>query len=233
MTKKILLVDDEPDIIELLAENLGAENYAIIIAGDGDAALDLATIHNPDLVLLDLLLPGRDGWDVLRELRKNPATEKIPVIILTAKDSEIDEVLGLELGADDYIIKPVKMRTLHARIKNALRKSQKPLQNDQNALLSYGDLEIDPTTYNVRIGNREVRLTKKEFDILFHLARKPGRVFTRQNLLNQIWGQGGLVIDRTIDVHVRKIREKLGQQHMHLIETIKGVGYRFRSERGV
>ena len=228
MAKKILIVDDEKDIISLLKYNLKAEGYDTISAMDGESAVKLAINERPNLILLDIMLPGKDGYEVIRELRKNTTTEKIPVIFLTAKDSEFDEVLGLELGADDYIVKPIAIRKLLARIKKAFQKEE--LQAVKNPTIRYGDLEIDPESFVVRLSGRRVTLTKKEFYILLFLARRPGRVISRNILLNEVWGENVVVVDRTVDVHIRNIREKLGAEYENLIETISGVGYRFRIE---
>ncbi|HNR67738.1 MAG TPA: response regulator transcription factor [bacterium] len=227
MAKKILIVDDERDIIDLLKFNLEKEGYETLIALDGEQALDLALNEKIDLVLLDIMLPGKDGREVLRELRQNSATRFLPIIFLTAKDSEMDEVIGLELGADDYIVKPISILKLLTRIKTVLRKSTG--LSEENTL-QFGDLEIDPQNYTVKQKDIVLEFTKKEFDILCYLAQRSGRVVSRETLLNQIWGQDVIVIDRTIDVHIRKIREKLGPKDMLRIETIKGVGYRFKGD---
>ncbi|KAA3610606.1 MAG: DNA-binding response regulator [Calditrichaeota bacterium] len=228
MAKKILIIDDEPDIIDLLSFNLENEGYRVSSAANGTDALALAESEKPDLILLDIMLPGKDGREIIREIRKNPLTENIAVIFLTAKDSEFDEVLGLELGADDYIVKPIRMRALIARIKAILRKSPNQEAID-STILSFGAIEIEPLNYQVKTSGQPVHLTRKEFEILLFLAQRPGRVITREILLNAIWGEDIVVIDRTIDVHIRKIREKLGVSGDGLIETIKGVGYRLKT----
>jgi two-component system alkaline phosphatase synthesis response regulator PhoP len=229
MMKTILIVDDEQDILDLLQFNLKAEGYQILTAKDGEMALELAKSSQPDLIILDIMLPGKDGWEVIRELRTNEETQHLPVIFLTAKDSEIDEVVGLELGADDYMVKPISMRKLLARIKTALRKS-KSRSIDDDEIIKIGDLQINPQNHQVKIAGSSIVLTKKEFALLTFLAKRPGRVITRNILLDEIWGEDVFIIDRTIDVHVRKIREKLGPEYMKVIETIKGVGYRFKAE---
>lgn len=229
MSKKILIVDDEKDIVELLEFNLETEGYKTITAFDGEEAIKKAITSTPDLILLDIMLPKKDGLEVLRELRTSAVTRNIPVIFLTAKGSEIDEVIGLELGADDYIIKPISIRKLLARIKKVFRKPT-PAGEQTQPVLQFDDLIIDPEKYRVVAGSNEVVLTKKEFEILLYLARRPGRVVTRRIFLEELWDDNVVVIDRTIDVHVRKIREKLGEPYMNRIETIKGVGYRFRGE---
>ncbi len=227
MAKTILLVDDEQSILDLLQFNLEAEGYNVLTAQDGETAVSLTQSETPDLVILDIMLPGKDGWEVLREIRQHPQTRNVPVIFLTAKDSEIDEVVGLELGADDYIVKPISIRKLIARVKSRLRKSH-TAEEDSSSPLRFDGLEINPDQFLVRIDGEEKKFTKKEFQILEYLARRAGRVVTRDTLLDQIWGYDVVVTDRTIDVHIRKIREKLGAKYAGLIETFKGVGYRFR-----
>jgi two-component system, OmpR family, alkaline phosphatase synthesis response regulator PhoP len=229
MAKTILIVDDEQDILDLLTFNFKREGYNTLAAADGDSALILARAERPDLIILDVMLPGRDGWEVLRELRRDPETRHMPVVFLTAKDSEIDEVVGLELGADDYIVKPISMHKLLARVKLAMRKSP-PSSAPLPQRITFGNIAIDADSYSVTVDEQLIPFTKKEFDILFYLAQRPGRVITREILLNELWGDEVVVIDRTIDVHIRKIREKLGAEQMRHIETIKGVGYRFISE---
>jgi two-component system alkaline phosphatase synthesis response regulator PhoP len=228
MAKTILIIDDEQDIIDLLQFNLQAEGYQILSALEGETAIELAQKKQPDLIILDIMLPGKDGYEVIRELRQDIKTRRIPVIFLTAKDSEIDEVIGLELGADDYIVKPIGLRKLVARVKMVLRKTSTLVQ-EQNKKISHGNLLIDAESYSVKVNRKPVDFTKKEFEILSYLAQRPGRVVTRETLLNEVWGEDVIVIDRTIDVHIRKIREKL-EDFASYIETIKGVGYRFKTE---
>ncbi len=231
MAKTILIVDDEQDILDLLEFNLQAEGYHIVTARDGEQALELAGSVNPDLIILDIMLPQKDGWTVLRELRAKPETASIPVIFLTAKSSEIDEVVGLELGADDYIVKPISLRKLIARVKTVLRKANQVSRSKASGVLKFNGLEIHPESFSVRVDGKEVKLTKKEFQILEYLALRTGRVVTREALLDHIWGYDIIVTDRTIDVHIRKIREKLGPKYAARIETFKGVGYRFKDDQ--
>lgn len=228
MSKRILLVDDEQDILDLLKYNLEAEGYEIVTAVNGLQALELAQ-NSPDLIILDVMLPGKDGWEVIRQLRQAENTKSIPVIFLTAKGGEIDEVVGLELGADDYIVKPISIRKLLARVKNVLRKTSGS-QLETEAIWRFGEVEINSLNYSVKVAGKMITFTKKEFEVLLYLAQRPGRVVTRETFLNEIWGDDVVVIDRTIDVHIRKIREKLGEKNMHLVETIKGVGYRLKAE---
>lgn len=229
MSKQILIVDDEQDILDLIKYNLEAEGYHTLLARDGVQALKLAQTGSPDLIILDVMLPGKDGWQVMRELRQNSDTKNIPVIFLTARSSEIDEVVGIELGADDYIIKPISIRKLLARVKMVLRKAA-PAAPAVDEFLNFGEVQINTLNYSVKVEGKEIPFTKKEFEVLVFLAERPGRVVTRETLLNEIWGDNVVVIDRTIDVHIRKIREKLGEKNMHMIETIKGVGYRMKAE---
>lgn len=228
MATTILVVDDENDILELLKYNLEKENYRVLTAQNGKEALKHVKQH-PNLVVLDIMMPELDGWEVCKVIRKDPETANTPIIFLTARDSEVDEVVGLELGADDYITKPVKVRTFLARVKRALKVRAGGEGEEAPGLLKIGDLEIQMNNYVVRIGSREIHLPKKEFEVLLFLARHPDRVVSRETLLNEVWGHDVYVIDRTVDVHVRKIREKL-RGHAHHIETVKGVGYRFRKE---
>ncbi|MBN1997850.1 response regulator transcription factor [candidate division KSB1 bacterium] len=228
MAKTILIVDDEQDIIDLLDYNLKAEGYFTLKAMDGNQAIEKAVSSKPDLIILDVMLPGKDGWEVIRELGQNKKTQNIPVIFLTAKDSEIDEILGLELGADDYLVKPISIRKLLVRVKTALRKTKINPEPDDTIQLS--ELVIDPQKFKVNVAGNSVVLTKKEFEILYFLAKRPGRVITRETLLDAIWGHDVIVVDRTIDVHIRKIREKFGQKFENMIETIKGVGYRLKAD---
>ncbi len=226
MQQTILIVDDEKDILELLKYNLEKEGYRIATATNGKKALE-ATAKKIDLVLLDVMMPEMDGLEVCRKLRSNPSTADIPVVFLTARDSDVDEVVGLELGADDYIKKPIKVRTLIARIKRTLKRSIQGRVNADAGAISIGGLEVLPENYIVRVDGREIPFPRKEFQVLLFLVQHPDRIVKRETLLNEIWGHGVYVIDRTVDVHIRKIREKLGK-HAQLIDTVKGVGYRFK-----
>ena len=228
MHSTVLLVDDEKDILELLTYNLVKEGYKVLTAQNGKEALRMVHQH-PDLVVLDVMMPEMDGWEVCKAIRRDPAHATLPVIFLTARDGEIDEVVGLELGADDYITKPVKVRTFIARVKRALRNHKQAMGAPPAGVLRIGDMEIHTDNYVVKIGEKELSLPKKEFEVLLFLVRHPDRVISRETLLNEIWGQDVYVIDRTVDVHIRKIREKLGRHASH-IDTVKGVGYRFKKD---
>jgi two-component system, OmpR family, alkaline phosphatase synthesis response regulator PhoP len=226
--KSILVVDDEPDIIDLIRYNLTQEGFTVRSARNGKEALE-HTSPAPDLVILDIMMPVMDGFETCRRLKAEAATASIPVLFLTARTSEVDEVVGLELGADDYIQKPISPRTLVARVKAVLRRRGNTAVDSDSAhkILKTGNLEIDRSSYTVKVGKKEVFFPKKEFEVLALLAAHPGKVYSREALLNAVWGTDVVVIDRTVDVHIRKIREKLGHE-AEMVETIKGVGYRFR-----
>jgi two-component system alkaline phosphatase synthesis response regulator PhoP len=226
MSSTILIVDDEKDILEILEYNLKKEGYRVLTAHNGKVGLKLAQ-QMPDLVVLDVMMPEMDGWEVCKAIRKNPATGLIPIIFLTAKDSEVDEVVGLELGADDYIRKPIKLRVFMARVRRLLRMTETSKDQSGADVLRVGEIEIHINNYLVRIDGEEIHFPRKEFELLVFLVRHPDRVISRETLLNQVWGHDVYVVDRTIDVHIRKIREKLGT-HAGKIETVKGVGYRLK-----
>ncbi len=229
MPKSILIVDDEPDIIRLLKYNLEKEGFSVLVANDGVKAIELAAEH-PDLIVLDVMMPKMDGWEVVRRLRRDKRTADIPVIFLTAKASEMDEVVGLELGADDYVAKPISPRKLIARINSQLRRRQAPAgASDPDQIIKAHGIVINVPNYSVRVGNEDIFFPRKEFEVLAYLARHRGRVMTRDMILDAVWGQDVHVVDRTIDVHIRGIREKLGKRG-DLIETVKGVGYRFKED---
>lgn len=225
---KILLVDDEKDIVEFLQYNLESEGFEVISAFDGEAALSRME-DNPDLVVLDVMMPVMNGYEVCKKIRMNEEFDNVPIIFLTAKTSEFDELKGFDLGADDYIKKPISPKMLVARVKSKLKRSAKLDKEIQilSSVLTIGPLEINKDKFEVKIDGEVIVLPKKEFAILHYLAKKPGKVFPRDRILNDVWGEDIYVIERTVDVHVRKIREKLGE-HSNLIETIKGVGYRFK-----
>jgi two-component system alkaline phosphatase synthesis response regulator PhoP len=228
MSKTILVVDDEQDILDLLKYNLEKEGYRVLTARDGKKALDQAR-HSPDLILLDVMMPEMDGWEVCTQLKRDPNTEHIPVIFLTAKGTEFDEVLGLELGADDYIVKPIAVRSLLARVKAALRRREHAAEaRTKGERIQIDKLEINVPNYTVSVNKKEVPMTRREFETLVYLARHRGRVISRETLLNVVWGEDVHVVDRTVDVHISKIREKLGPCGEY-IETVKGVGYRMRA----
>lgn len=232
MKKKILVVDDEKDIVDILKYNLERENeFEVLTASNGKEALAHASL-NPDVIILDIMMPEINGFEVCKQLKNNPATSKIPVIFLTAKENEIDEILGLEIGADDYISKPISPRKVLARIKSVIRRSQndKPIHIFSDDNIKFKSLEIDTASHSVKIKDREIFFPKKEFQLLHFLLSNRGRVYSREILLNRIWGENIYVVDRTVDVHVAKVREKLGE-YAEYIETIKGLGYRFKDAK--
>jgi len=226
--KIILVVDDEKDIVQLIRYNLEREGFKVEAASEGNEALRKANEVKPDLILLDIMLPGKDGYEVMKSLNQNERTASIPVIFLTAKSAEFDEVLGLELGADDYIVKPISPRKLVSRIRAVLRRSE-GAKTEDGKNIDFGEVSIDRESYLVRIKGGQVFFPRKEFEILYYLASHEGKVISRETLLSRIWGADVYVGDRTVDVHIRKIREKLGD-HADMIETIKGVGYKFKAE---
>jgi len=229
MQKTILLVDDEQDILDMLKYSLEKEGYNVLTARDGGGALELAK-QKPDLVLLDVLIPGMDGWEVCKRLKREPQTARIPTLFLTARGSDADELLGFALGADDYVVKPISIRTLLSRINAVLRRLdifERPPHSASN-LIRIENLEIDISNHTVTVGAEELTLTKKEFQTLVYLITHPNKVITRTVLLNAVWGDHVRVVERTVDVHIGKVREKLGHFGKR-IETVKGVGYRFRA----
>jgi DNA-binding response OmpR family regulator len=225
---RILLVDDEQSVQKLLTYPLRKEGYEVVGALDGKEALDRLEDANFDLVVLDVMLPQVDGFDVCRQIR---ATSTVPIIMLTAKTEEIDKVLGLELGADDYITKPFSVREFRSRVKAVLRRAALVRDDDElEEPIERGDLRIDFDKRHVQMRGESVRLTYVEFEILAALARHPGRVYSRSMLLERVWGDSAYRDPRTVDVHIRHLREKLEQEprHPELIFTVRGVGYRFR-----
>jgi two-component system alkaline phosphatase synthesis response regulator PhoP len=224
---KILLVDDEADILEFLKYNLEQENFEVLVSTDGKDALKKIS-HNPDVIVLDIMMPEMDGFELYQQIKKNEKYQDIPIIFLTAKSGETDEIKGLDLGASDYIQKPISPKKLIARIKSNLRKiNVADIKNKESKELIIGPLIIDVDQFIVKVDNKKKFFPRKEFQLLYFLASNPGKVMNRETLLKEIWGNDVFVIDRTIDVHIRKVREKLGK-HSEIIETIKGVGYRFK-----
>ena len=219
--RKILIVDDEPDALELLEYNLRQAGHGVVLAEDGQQALDQARNELPDLILLDLMLPEVDGLKVCRTLKANPATQDIPIIMVTAKAAEIDRVLGLELGADDYVTKPFSPRELVLRVGNLLNRGQREAASPE--LFKIGGLTIDHARHLVTVDETRVELTATEFKLLHILVQRRGRVQTRDELLNVVWGYEYGGYGRTVDTHIRRLREKLGKAG-NLIETVRGVG---------
>jgi DNA-binding response OmpR family regulator len=226
---KIVVVEDEPDILEVIEYNLSREGLQVVTASSGDEGLRAITREAPDLVLLDLWLPGIDGIEVCRKLKMDPVTQRIPIIMVSAKGEESDIVLGLGVGADDYVAKPFRPKELIARVKAVLRRGAARDDDSEGDRVARGPLMIDATRHEVRVAGEPVIFTATEFRLLHLLASHPGRVFTRDQLVSRVIGGGAAVIDRNIDVHVRSIRKKLGE-HRYLIGTIRGVGYRFQDD---
>lgn len=233
MPSKILIVDDEQSIVDILQENLEREGYLTVAAYDGKEALDKAYSENPDLILLDCMLPKYDGFDVCRKLRKDSL---VPIIMLTAKSEEIDKVLGLELGADDYIVKPFSVREVMARVKALLRRSHVTDNGsqDEDEILEFGDLKINPKAYEISLGGEVLNLTLREYELVLFLAQNAGQVFSRETLLEKVWGYEYFGDVRTVDVTIRRTREKLepNQDDYQYILTKRGVGYYFNKEVG-
>jgi two-component system response regulator ResD len=228
-SQRILIVDDEPQVLEVLKLYLSRDGFRVTTAGDGRAALTAFDTQTPDLIVLDLMLPKVDGFQVFKELR---AKSPVPIIMLTARGDELDRVLGLELGADDYIVKPFSPREVVARVKNVLRRVSQPTQDSSDQALSYGDLRIDPRTRLVETNQHAVELTSKEFDLLYFLARYPGQVFTRAQLLDKVWGYEFFGDASTVTVHIRRLREKIEPDpaQPRYLSTVWGVGYKFEKE---
>ncbi len=220
IANKILIADDEPDILEIIQFNLQAEGYEVITAKNGDEAIEKAKKNEPDLIILDIMMPGKNGIEVCNLLRMMPAFKSTLIVFLTAMSDESTEIKGLETGADDYLTKPISPKILTSKVNALFRR----LNKEDTGVIRVGDFKIDREKYVVFHHDNELILARKEFELLALLASKPGKVFLRNEILNQIWGTEVIVGDRTIDVHIRKIRQKLG---LDCITTVKGVGYKF------
>ena len=217
---KILLVDDEKDILEFLTYNLEKEGYNVVTADNGKKALEIAKKILPDLIILDVMMPEMDGVSTCIEIKKNPKLNDVLILFLTARSEEYSELAGFNAGADDYVVKPIKPKLLISRIQALLRRNKK---NDTSNHIKISDIEIEKEKHLLLYKGQEIHLPRKEFSLLYYLMTIPGRVFTRQEILSEIWGET-IISNRTIDVHVRRIREKIGD---HYIKTIKGIGYKF------
>lgn len=224
-TPKILLVDDDPDIIELLAYNLKKEGYETASALDGIEAVEVAKTFKPDLILLDVMMPKQDGIETARQIRQIPEFKDTYILFLTARTEEYTEVAAFDVGADDYIVKPIKPRALISRIKATLRRDVQ--QADNETIVDIGVIHINRTNYSVTNNGNPLVMPKKEFELLYFLAKHPDKVFNRDELLEKVWGVDVYVVERTVDVHIRKLREKIPE---HYIKTLKGVGYMFSIE---
>ena len=221
---KILLVDDEPDILEFMEYNLKKENYEVFKAGNGKDAIRQAKKENPDLIILDIMMPEMDGIETCRQLREMPEFKNTLIAFLTARNEDYSQIAGFEVGADDYITKPIKPRVLTSRIHALFRRYKDDEAKDKGKITSVGNLEIDRDQYLVYQSGVKIVLPRKEFELLSLLTSKPGKVFTRDEILQRVWGDDVVVGDRTIDVHIRKLREKLGED---CIRTVKGIGYKY------
>ncbi len=220
---RILLVDDEPDVLDFLSFNLQKEGYEVHTASNGREAIQVAKKVSPNLILLDVMMPEMDGIEACKELRTLPESKNALIIFLTARTEDYSQIAGLDAGADDYVSKPIKPRVLVSRIKALLRR--RGLAEDTSGVVDVGGgITIDKESYSVKLGKTELSLPKKEFELLNLLASKPGKVFSREDILHKIWGEDVIVGDRTIDVHIRKLRQKLGEEK---IKTLKGIGYKF------
>lgn len=224
-TEKILVVDDDKNICELLRLYLEKEGYSVILSHDGEEALVKFNALKPNLILLDIMLPGLDGWQVCREIRKK---SNVPIIMLTAKGETFDKVLGLELGADDYVVKPFETKEIVARIKAVLRRLEQSNQTPELKEVSYDKLTVNMTRYELKVDGKVVDTPPKELELLFHLASNPNRVYTRDQLLDEVWGFEYYGDSRTIDVHIKRLREKLESvSDQWSLKTVWGVGYKF------
>jgi two-component system alkaline phosphatase synthesis response regulator PhoP len=230
---RVLVVEDERDVADLIRYNLTKEGYDVVVSPTGSDALKQAREVHPDLVLLDIMVPQLNGWEVCRRLKQDAETRRIPIIMVTGRVDEGDKVLGFELGADDYVTKPFSPRELVARVRAVTRRGRPTDGADKKRQLKVGDLEIDRDRFEIRMKGRQVELTPKEFELLATLAGAPGRVFGREELLDLVWGRDGFVEPRTVDVHVARLRGKFIAAKVPEpgVETVRGVGYRFKDAR--
>lgn len=221
---KILIVDDEPDILEFLEYNLIKEGFEVYTAANGEEGIRIAEREKPQLVILDIMMPRMDGVEVCRRLRSRPEFDKTLIAFLTAREEDYSQIAALDVGGDDYITKPIRPRVFISRVKALLRRSERNEEEAGEGVIIVGDLTVDPERVSVVKGDQVIELAKKEFELLYLLVSKPGKVFSREEIFNKIWGTDVIVGNRTIDVHIRKLREKIGD---HYIKTIKGIGYKF------
>lgn len=221
---RILLVDDEPDILELLSYNLAKEDYKIKTAGNGAEAIEIAQEFSPDLIILDIMMPEMDGVEVCYQLREKDQFSNTVIAFLTARSEDFTQISALEAGGDDFIVKPIKPNVFKSRIKALLRRAISKSEVKDQVKFKFGDIMINTEKYSVKLKGEKVKMAKKEFELLLLLTSSPGKVFKREEILKKVWGREVIVGDRTIDVHVRKLREKIGNEY---IRTLKGVGYKF------
>ena len=224
MPKRVLVVEDEPDLRSTLEFNLKSENYKVTTVSDGESALAEISKNIPDLILLDLMLPDMSGLEICKKIRGESFSDKVSIIMLTAKGEEVDRVVGFELGADDYVVKPFSVRELMLRVSSILKRSKEKASNDEKIVI--GDIEINLASHRVFISGIEVELTAKEFELLKYLTERNGRIQTRESLLEHVWGYNNSVTTRTVDTHIKRLRSKIGEVGTR-IETVRGVGYRF------
>jgi phosphate regulon transcriptional regulator PhoB len=226
---KILIVDDEKDIVELISYNLAKEGFTVVKAFDGEAALKNVKTQNPDLIILDLMLPKMNGLDVCREIRRNPGTAGLPIIMLTAKGEEIDKIIGLEVGADDYITKPFSVKELIARVRTILRRLKDVEKKSAVEEFQHEGLKINYTSCLVKVHGKSITLSPTELKLLFFLSRHPGRVYSRNQIIEHVWGDDTFITDRAVDVHVRRLRSQIEKdmENPQYILTVRGFGYKF------
>jgi len=229
MPEKILVVDDEKDLVDLISYNLEKEGFIVLKAFDGEEALQIIKTRNMDLIILDLMLPGIQGMEVCKLIRKDPVKATLPIIMLTAKGDEVDKILGLEMGADDYVTKPFSVKELLARVRAVLRRSELQKEIDKRETFTFGGLHIDFSSHVVTVNDKEVDLSPTEFKLMKFLCQHPGRVYTRNQLLDYVWGDDAFVEPRTVDVHVRRLRAQVEKDFStpQYIVTVRGVGYKF------
>ncbi|MCX5848467.1 MAG: response regulator [Deltaproteobacteria bacterium] len=230
---KILIVDDEKDIVDLLSYNLGKEGFSTVKAYDGEAAIGLVRSGKPDLMILDLMLPKMNGLDVCKAIRRNPETANLPIIMLTAKGDEIDKIIGLEIGADDYITKPFSVKELVARVRSILRRMQDVEKKTGNEEFEYKDMKINYASCLVKISGKPVTLSPTELKLLFFLSRNQGRVYSRNQILDHVWGDDTFITDRAVDVHIRRLRSQIEKdmENPNYILTVRGFGYKFADKK--
>jgi two-component system alkaline phosphatase synthesis response regulator PhoP len=221
---KILIVDDEPDILDFLKYNLVKEGYEVFTASNGEEGIKIAEKEVPHLIILDIMMPKMDGVEVCRMLRSKSEFDKTVIAFLTAREEDYSQIAALDVGGDDYITKPIRPRVFLSRVRALLRRSERRQEEEEDMIVKVGDLAIDKEKVTVQKGEEVIELAKKEFELLYLLVSKPGKVFSREEIFNKVWGTDVIVGNRTIDVHIRKLREKIGD---HYIKTIKGIGYKF------
>ena len=226
---KILIIDDEQDIVELLSYNLEKEGFSIVKTYDGEAALELVRSQKPDLIILDLMLPKMNGIDVCRALRSNPETARLPIIMLTAKGDEVDKIIGLEIGADDYITKPFSVKELIARVRRILRRLHDVEKKTGQEEFQYEDMTINYPSCLVQVSGKPVTLSPTELKLLFFLSRNPGIVYSRNQILDHVWGDDTFITDRAVDVHIRRLRSQIEKDmdNPRYVLTVRGFGYKF------